>query len=119
MNAPLAAQLPSFFTLLGPVLQGAGIGSLLAAAVLLRAFRRRLQVTPWAVTAAWSLVGAAIALVVTVVLCLSGGRAQRSMSSARVDRTRSWSRPTAICERSRSTSRRMAGSRISSGSARR
>lgn len=53
--------------LLAAVLHGAALGGLIAAAVLTRARLRGWVVAePWAITAAWSLLGAAIGL--TVVL---------------------------------------------------
>jgi hypothetical protein len=79
MNAPLAAQLSSLLPLIGVLLQGAAFGSLLSAAVLLRAFRRGLAVTPWAVTAAWSLLGAGGTLVVVLPICVTGLGGQRSI----------------------------------------
>lgn len=50
-------------TLLASVLHGAALGGLAAAAVLTRAHMRGWVVSaPWAVTAAWSLLGAALGL---------------------------------------------------------
>jgi len=54
--------------LLTVVLHGAAIGGLIAAGVLTRARVRGWTVTePWAITAAWSLAGAGLALAVAVV----------------------------------------------------
>ena len=119
MNAPFAAQIPSLLGLIGVLLQGAAVGSLIAAAVLLRAFRRRLRIKPWAVTAAWSLLGATVTLVMVIALSMIARGAQRPIPNGPADRARSVSRSPAICERSRSTSRRTAGSPISGGNARR
>lgn len=118
MNALLAAQLPSSLPGFGLVLQGAAAGSLIAAAVLVRAWRRRVRVEPWEVTAAWSLLGAVTMMLVIAALVLTSG-AQRSIprDSRMRSGTASSSRPS--CARSRATPWRSAGSRISSGSARR
>lgn len=52
-------------SLLTAVLHGAALGGLIAAAVLTRArMRGRVVSEPWAITAAWSLLGAATALTV-------------------------------------------------------
>lgn len=117
MNAPLATQLPSSLPLLGPVLQGAAVGSLVAAAVLVRAWRRRLGIEPWAVTAAWSLLGALTTLLVVAVAMVVSGD-QRSIPRDPSAPSRPASRSSSSCESSRATSWRSAGSRISSGRAR-
>jgi hypothetical protein len=53
---------------LDAVLQGAGLGGLVAAAVLTRARLRGWPVSaPWAITAVWSLLGAAIGVAVVVL----------------------------------------------------
>ncbi len=52
-------------SLLAAVLHGAALGGLVAAAVLTRArMRRRAVREPWAITAAWSLLGAVIGVTV-------------------------------------------------------
>jgi quinol-cytochrome oxidoreductase complex cytochrome b subunit len=117
MNAPLATQLHSSIPLIGPLLQGAAFGSLLAAAVLARAWRRRMQIKPWLVTAAWSLLGAGVALAVIIALALAAVGAHRSMPNDPVDCVRSESRPAATSARSRVSSSRSAGSRTWGGSA--
>lgn len=54
--------------LLAAVLHGAALGGLAAAVVLTRARLRGWNVTePWAITAAWSLLGAAIGLACPLV----------------------------------------------------
>jgi hypothetical protein len=122
MNAQLAAQLPSSLPLVAPVLQGAAVGSVIAAAVLVRAWRGRLRIEPWAVTSAWSLLGALTTLLVIAILMLASG-SQRSIPRDPVVRSRSASRSSSSssssCERTWVASWRSAGSRISSGRARR
>lgn len=61
MNASLAACISSAVPALGLLLQGAATGALVASAALLHARRRGWQVEAWAITAAWSLSGAAAA----------------------------------------------------------
>lgn len=63
MNGSLLHQIPASVPGLGLVLQGAATGALIASLVLCRARRRRFRVQAWAVTAAWSTLGAAVALV--------------------------------------------------------
>lgn len=54
--------------LLAAVLHGAALGGLIAAAVLTRARLLGWAVAePWAITAAWSLIGATIGLTVVVI----------------------------------------------------
>lgn len=62
MNARLATQFPSSIPFLDVVLQGAAFGSLVAGVVLVRARGRQLRIKPWAVTAAWSTLGALLAV---------------------------------------------------------
>lgn len=58
-------------TLLTAVLHGAALGGLVAAAVLSRARLRGWAVSePWAITAAWSLLGAVVAAAVVAVRAL-------------------------------------------------
>lgn len=60
--------LPASFSLLTAVLHGAALGGLLAATVLTRARLRGWAVAElWAITAAWSLLGAALGLVTLLV----------------------------------------------------
>lgn len=120
MNALLAIQLPSSLSAIRVVLQGAGLGSLIAAGVLVRARLRGLEVQPWAVTATWSLLGAMVVAAVLGAVPLTGA-GQRSMPKVRPGASRSWARPRsrATCARSRETSIRRSGSRTSSGNARR
>jgi len=55
------SSVPASSTLLAAVLHGAALGGLVAAAVLTRAqLRGWLVSAPWAVTAAWSLLGAVV-----------------------------------------------------------
>lgn len=49
------------------VLQGAASGALVSSVVLLRCRHRRLNVEAWVVTAAWSALGAALALTGLIV----------------------------------------------------
>ena len=67
MNGSLLHQIPAGVPGLGLILQGAATGALIASLVLCRARRRRLRVEPWAVTAAWSTLGAGVALVGGIV----------------------------------------------------
>lgn len=61
-------DLPASSALLSAVLHGAALGGLVAAAVLTHARTRGWTVSePWAITAAWSLLGAAIGLVALLV----------------------------------------------------
>jgi hypothetical protein len=71
MNAAAISQLPLSLPLLTVLLQGAAAGALVGSAVLFRARLHGLHVEPWAVTAAWSVLGTSVALVyVTVALVL-------------------------------------------------
>lgn len=71
MNAAAISQLPLSLPLLTLVLQGAAAGALIGSAVLFRARLHGLHVEPWAVTAAWSVLGASVALAyATLVLVL-------------------------------------------------
>lgn len=67
MNAAAISQLPLSLPLLTIVLQGAAAGALVGSAVLCRAHLRGLHVEPWAVTAAWSTLGACAAIVYAIV----------------------------------------------------
>ena len=71
MNGSLLHQIPASVPGLGLILQGAAEGALLASLVLCRARRRGLRVEPWAVTAAWSALGAVAALVGAIVALVS------------------------------------------------
>jgi uncharacterized transporter YbjL len=62
MNESLLHQIPASVPGLVLLLQGAATGALIASLVLCRARRRRFRGEPWAVTAAWSTLGAAVAL---------------------------------------------------------
>lgn len=58
-------------SLLAAVLHGAALGGLVAAAVLTRARVRRWAVPePWAITAAWSLLGAVTGAAVRLLLAI-------------------------------------------------
>lgn len=70
MNSAAISQLPLSIPLLTIVLQGAATGALAGSAVLCRAHRRGLHVEPWAVTAAWSLLGACAATLYLAVALL-------------------------------------------------
>jgi hypothetical protein len=63
MNGSLVHELAAGVPGLGLILQGAATGALIASVVLCRARRRGLRVEPWAVTAAWSTLGAVAATV--------------------------------------------------------
>lgn len=67
MNTAAISQLPLSFPLLSLVLQGAAAGALVGSAVLFRARLRGLDVQPWAVTAAWSTLGACAAVTYVIV----------------------------------------------------
>jgi hypothetical protein len=67
MNAAAISQLPLSLPLLTIVLQGAAAGALVGSAALCRARVRSLHVEPWAVTAAWSVLGACLALLYVIV----------------------------------------------------
>lgn len=67
MNAATISHLPLSLPLLTIVLQGAAGGALTGSAVLCRARLRGLHVEPWAVTAAWSALGASVSVVYLVV----------------------------------------------------
>lgn len=67
MNACAISQLPLSLPLLTIVLQGAAAGALLGSAVLCRARRRGLRVEPWAITAAWSVLGACVTVLYVIV----------------------------------------------------
>jgi energy-converting hydrogenase Eha subunit G len=71
MNGSLLHQIPASLPGLGLILQGAATGALIASIVLCRARRRDLHVEPWAVTAAWSTVGAAVAVVGVLIAFLT------------------------------------------------
>lgn len=58
-------------SLLAAVLHGAALGGLIAAAVLTRARMRRWAVDePWAITAAWSLLGALTGAAIRLLLVI-------------------------------------------------
>lgn len=67
MNGSLLHHIPASVPALGLILQGAAIGALIGSAVLCRARKLGLHVEPWAVTAAWSILGAGAAIVVIVL----------------------------------------------------
>lgn len=67
MNAAAISHLPLSLPLLSIVLQGAAVGVLVGSIVLCRAHFRGLHVEPWAVTAAWSVLGACAAMVYVIV----------------------------------------------------
>lgn len=67
MNGSLLSQLFSAIPIVSLVLQGAATGALAASLVLVRARRRGLHVEPWAVTAAWSVLGAGVAMTGLVI----------------------------------------------------
>jgi hypothetical protein len=67
MNAAAISQLSLSFPLLSFVLQGAAVGALVGSLVLCRARVRCLRVEPWAVTAAWSALGACAAVAYVIV----------------------------------------------------
>lgn len=71
MNGSLFHEIPAGVPSLGLILQGAATGALIASLVLCRARRRHLQVEPWAVTAAWSTLGAIAALVGVIIALVS------------------------------------------------
>lgn len=71
MNGSLLHQIPTGVPGLGLILQGAATGALIASLVLCRARQRRWHVEPWAVTAAWSTLGAAAAIVGLIVALVS------------------------------------------------
>lgn len=66
MNAAAISQLPLSLPLLTVVLQGSAAGALVGSAVLCRPRLRGLHVEPWAVTAAWSALGACVAMVYVI-----------------------------------------------------
>ena len=68
MNTAAFSQLPLSLPLLAIVLQGAAAGALVGSAVLCRARRRGLQVEPWAITAAWSTLGACLAVIYVILV---------------------------------------------------
>ena len=70
MNAAALFQLPPSLPLLSHVLQGAATGALIGSPVLCRARLRGLHVEPWAVTAAWSALGASVAVLYVAALLL-------------------------------------------------
>lgn len=70
MPAAVIAHLSTSLPIISLLLQGAASGALIASVVLCRARLRGLRVQPWAVTAAWSTFGAALALVYLVVSLL-------------------------------------------------
>lgn len=60
--------LPTSFALLTAVLHGAALGGVIAAAVLTRARLHGWRVAePWAITAAWSLVGVGASVALLIV----------------------------------------------------
>jgi hypothetical protein len=67
MNAAAVSQLSLSFPLLALVLQGMAAGALIGSVVLCRARLRGLHVEPWAVTAAWSVLGACAAVLYVIV----------------------------------------------------
>jgi len=67
MNTATIAQLPLSLPLLTIVLQGAAGGALVGSAILGRARLRGWRVEPWAITAAWSVLGACTALIYATV----------------------------------------------------
>ena len=70
MNGSLLRQIPGSVPALELILQGAATGALVASIVLCRARKLGLHIEPWAVTAAWSVLGAAVALSAVVVAIL-------------------------------------------------
>lgn len=67
MNAAAISQLPLSLPLLTIVLQGAAAGALIGSAVLCRARLCGLHVEPWAVTAAWSVLGVCASVLYVIV----------------------------------------------------
>lgn len=70
MNAAVIFHLPLTVPGLALVLQGAALGALVGSVVLCRARVRGMRLEAWAVTAAWSTLGAGIGLVYVLVCVL-------------------------------------------------
>lgn len=68
MRRMTTTDLPAPSSLVTAVLHGAALGGLIAAAVVTRARLRGWEVgQPWATTAAWSLLGAAMSVALLIV----------------------------------------------------